>query len=467
MKEERDMLQIELEGILYASYDNIVMTDGAGMVIRVSSNCPTIYGKDQDELIGKTVFELEEKQIFSPSVTAIVMKERKEVQVMQRTLTGKVVMATGIPLFNDKKEMVRIISFSHDLTEIQQIKEDYEQLREKMTRYESEIEELRGLEKGNVVVKSKEMKQIQELVERVATSDATVILFGESGVGKNVIARAIHENGERSQHEMIEVNCGAIPDTLFESEIFGYEAGSFTGASKQGKKGLIELSDQGTLFLDEVAELPLAIQAKLLKVLQEKKVTRVGGAKAKAIDFRLIAATNKDLEQLVKQGKFREDLFYRLHVIPMTIPPLRERKDDIYNLALYYLRHFNEKYQTNKYLPTSTLDALLQYNWPGNVRELENLIERLVVVSEGRGIYPNHLPFAKEMGAAVLHDEEWELDSFEEQGLTLQGVLEKVEKKWLERAYKQYKTTYDMATYLGLSQPTVVRRLKKYNINSK
>ncbi|MBP2258140.1 sigma-54 interaction domain-containing protein [Virgibacillus alimentarius] len=468
MNKEPEMLQLELEGIMHASNDNIVMTDGEGKVIRVSSNCTSIYGKEEDELVGKTVFELEKDRTFSPSVTAVVLNEKKEVQVMQRTPTGKVVMATGIPLFNKKRDIVRIISFSHDLTEIQLLKEDYEELRAKMIRYESEIEELREQEKRtNVIIKSKTMIQIRELVERVAKSDANVVLLGESGVGKNVFAKALHEESERNQKKVIEVNCGAIPEPLFESELFGYEPGSFTGASKSGKKGMIELADQGTLFLDEIAELPLSIQVKLLKVLQEKKVTPIGGSEAKQVDFRLITATNQDLEVLVKQGKFREDLFYRLNVIPITIPPLRERKDDIYKLAQHYLTIFNEKYHTNKFFHSKAMNAMQQYDWPGNVRELENLIERLVVTTDTNMIFASNLPFVNQMDASELPKQEWQLESFEEQGLTLQEVLEAVERNWLIRASKQYKTTYEMAEYLGLSQSTVVRRLKKYNINSK
>ncbi|HLR69115.1 MAG TPA: sigma 54-interacting transcriptional regulator [Virgibacillus sp.] len=468
MNKEPEMLQLELEGIMHASNDNIVMTDGEGKVIRVSSNCTSIYGKEEDELVGKTVFELEKDRTFSPSVTAVVLNEKKEVQVMQRTPTGKVVMATGIPLFNKKRDIVRIISFSHDLTEIQLLKEDYEELRAKMIRYESEIEELREQEKRtNVIIKSKTMIQIRELVERVAKSDANVVLLGESGVGKNVFAKALHEESERNQKKVIEVNCGAIPEPLFESELFGYEPGSFTGASKSGKKGMIELADQGTLFLDEIAELPLSIQVKLLKVLQEKKVTPIGGSEAKEVDFRLITATNQDLEALVKQGKFREDLFYRLNVIPITIPPLRERKDDIYKLAQHYLTIFNEKYHTNKFFHSKAMNAMQQYDWPGNVRELENLIERLVVTTDTNMIFASNLPFVNQMDVSELPKQEWQLESFEEQGLTLQEVLEAVEKNWLIRASKQYKTTYEMAEYLGLSQSTVVRRLKKYNINSK
>lgn len=466
---ELELLKMELDGILDASNDNIVVTDGEGRVLRVSSNCTSIYGKEQDDLVGKTIFQLEKEHIFYPSVTAFVLKEKKEVQVMQRTPTGKVIMATGIPVFDWKHDIVRVISFSHDLTEIQQLKEDYEQLRTKMVKYESEIEELREKESkpDQVVIKSKAMMEIRELLNRVAKSDATVVLLGESGVGKNVFARSLHDGSDRHKAKFIEVNCGAIPDTLFESELFGYEPGSFTGASKNGKAGMIELAHQGTLFLDEIAELPLAIQVKLLKVLQDRKVTRIGGSKSKNVDFRLIVATNQDLEEMVNQGKFRKDLFYRLNVIPITIPPLRDRKDDIYHLAQNYLSIFNKKYNMKKFFHSSTIDVFQQYEWPGNVRELENLVERLVLTSDTNVIYPSSLPFVKEMETFEQFREEWPLETFEQRGLTLQEALEEVEKSWLRRAYRQYKTTYEMADYLGLSQPTVVRRLKKYNINSK
>jgi TyrR family helix-turn-helix protein len=248
--------------------------------------------------------------------------------------------------------------------------------------------------------------------------------------------------------------------------MFGYEAGSFTGANKNGKHGLIELADKGTLFLDEIGELPLSVQAKLLKVLQEKKLTRVGGGKTKNIDFRLIASTNQNLKEMVSQGKFRQDLFYRLNVIPIHIPPLRERKEDIAMLAQHHLKKCNEKNSTNKFFDVATIDQLISYQWPGNVRELENLIERLVITTESRAIYPDQLPFYIPQKNSQ-QDFERSFDHTEGRGKTLQQILEEVESRHLKRAYMQYKTTYEIAEYLGLSQPTVVRKLKKYGINSK
>lgn len=462
------MLEAELEGIITYSNDNIVITDEKGIVLRCSPNCASIYGKEASYLLGKSVYQLQDENIFKPSVTVKVFKEKKEVQVMQKTINGRIVMATGIPILDTNGNIIRVISFSHDLTEIQQLKEDYEHLQMKMERYESEIEELRVKETkiDGIVIKSKSIEKVWDLVYRMANSDASVVLLGESGVGKSMFARALHNYSGRKKEAFIEVNCGAIPSNLFESELFGYEPGAFTGANPKGKVGMIELADQGTLFLDEIGEIPLDQQVKLLKVLEEKKLTRIGGSKEITVDFRIVTATNQDLPSLVKEGKFREDLFYRLNVVPINIPPLRERKEDIYQLAHYFLEKMNEKYKTKKTFHSTTIDAFQKYEWPGNVRELENLVERLVVTTDTNMIYPNNLPFIDEKELARLN-EGWGLDTFEQKGLTLKEALQEVEKRWLKRAIRQYKTTYEMAEYLGISQATVVRRLKKYNIHSK
>lgn len=462
------LLQVELDAIINYSNDNILVTDGNGVVLRSSPNCTDIYGIKTDYIIGKTVYQLQEEDIFKPSVTAKVLETRKEVQVMQETLNGRVVMATGIPIFDNDKNIVRVISFSHDLTELKQLKDDYEFLQTKMKRFETEIEELREKETkaDGIVVKNDKIKEVFQLMNRIAKSDATVVLLGESGVGKSMFARAIHNRSHRKKEPFIEINASAIPESIFEAEVFGYEAGAFTGASKDGKIGLIELADQGTLFFDEIAEISLDLQVKLLKVLEEKKVTRVGGTKPIEVDFRLIVATNRDLEGMVKEGKFREDLYYRLNVVPITIPPLRERKEDIYELAQHFLDSYNKKYGLEKAFHPMTMKMFQQHHWPGNVRELENLVERLVVTTEGKVIKADALPFQAEL-QNEFDDVNWTFEMFEEEGKTLKDAIEEVEREWLLRAYRQYKTTYEMAEALGMSQATVVRRLKKYNINSK
>ncbi|EIT87451.1 transcriptional regulator [Fictibacillus macauensis ZFHKF-1] len=451
----RELLEREIEGIINASGENIMMTDGRGVILRSVKNGQEVYGLASSELVGKSVQELEALHIFNPSVTLRVIEEKKPITVMQQTATGKTMMTRGVPLLDEHHNVIRVISFSHDMTEIQQLKEKYEAMQQKMMHYESEIEQLRdqhGLPHG-VVIKSKAMQDVWTLIRKVAGSSATVVLQGESGVGKSIFARAIHHHSTRRDGPLIEVNCGAIPESLVESELFGYEPGAFTGAHSKGKVGLLELANKGTLFLDEIGELPLSIQVKLLKVLQEKTFVRVGGTKSRSVDFRLITASHRDLKEMVADGTFREDLYYRLHVVPLLIPPLRERPDDIVQLTHAFLAVFNERYHTNKHMHPLALQQLLHYAWPGNVRELENMIERLVVTVESEQIQQEHIPF--------LSNEQ------HVPATTLQEALADVERKWLIQARTQCQSTYEMARYLGMSQPTVIRRLQKYKIDSK
>ncbi|MDV2884483.1 sigma 54-interacting transcriptional regulator [Alkalihalophilus pseudofirmus] len=470
MDSGNNFVEIELQAILKGSKDNIVITDGEGNVLKASPNCLDIYGVEFNQILGRSVYDLEKEDIFSPSITVRILNEKKECQVLQHTKGERTVLATGMPVFNENGELIRVISFSYDLTEIEELRENYHTLQERMGLYESQIEELLEKEEQDrdVILKSKAIKRVWELVKRVSDSEATVVFLGESGVGKNVFARALHNGSSRASKPFIEVNCSAIPEALFESEMFGYESGSFTGAHKKGKPGMIELADGGTLFLDEIGELPLSMQAKLLKVLQEKNVTRVGGLKPHKIDFRLIASTNQNLEEMVRSGSFRQDLYYRLHVIPIEIPPLRKRKDDILLLIQHYLHSFNQKYNVHKHLQAPALDELLAYHWPGNVRELENTMERLVLTSEKDRIEISDLPLLIHKQQHNSMEESTASQSNEAiNSSTYKEAMAQVEKHWLEHALKQCKTTYEMAELLGLSQSTVVRKLHKYNLNSK
>ena len=277
-------------------------------------------------------------------------------------------------------------------------------------------------------------------------------------ISKEVVARSVHNCSHRMDGPFIKANCGAIPEHLLESELFGYEAGAFTGAKKEGKIGLIELADSGTLFLDEVADLPVALQVKLLRVLQEREVMRVGGTKPKKVDFRLIAATNKELEQMVKEQKFREHLFYRLNVVPVVIPTLRERKEDIIPLALLFLNKFNKKYNLNKKISPEVIQCLLKYDWPGNIREVENTIERLIVTSEGNLIQIEEM--IQNTSINIVEN----IDSVNSPK-ALVDVLEETERNLIYQAFKNCKTTREMAEVLGISQSEVVKKMRKYGIS--
>lgn len=461
-------IEIELNKIIETSNNNITITDENGIILRSNPNHWMMYGLEADSYIGKSVYEFEEEGVLSPSINALVLKEKKTVRVMQHTTTGKVVMSTGFPVFDPTGRLIRAISFSQDQTEIWNLQEQYKQLQQKIKGYQAEVEELREKNFGqnSFLFRSPSMQEIFKTINRVSKTDATILLLGASGVGKSTIARAVHDQSYRKKEPFIEVNCSTIPETLFESEMFGYEPGSFTGAHKTGKQGLIERADNGTLFLDEIGELPLAIQVKLLKVLQEKRIMRIGGKNERQVNFRLITATNQDLGKMVDEGKFRLDLYYRLNVIPLHIPALTERKEDIPIIIQHYLKLMNEKYDTSKKFHPSTYEVLTNYEWPGNVRELENLIERIVLTMDDTVIYPEHLPFAfRQSIKESVGSEYWDLEKEIEgsQNLNLKETLEKVEKHLIKRASDECNTTYEMAKYLGISQPSVIYKMKKYS----
>ena len=321
--------------------------------------------------------------IYSESVTIECLERGAPVTMIQR-VNGRDLLATGTPIFKDGK-IFRTIAIARDITEITNLKKSLGEIKYIKDIYEEELEHLRKnqLENKGMITSSPKMKRVIDLAVRVASVDSTVLIQGESGVGKGLLTEIIHRNSLRTTKPFIKIDCGAIPEKLLESELFGYKKGSFTGANSGGKVGLIELANTGTLFLDEIGELPLDLQVKLLRVIQDRKIMPIGGKEPVDVDIRIIAATNRDLEEMVNQKKFREDLYYRLNVIPIVIPPLRERKEDIPGLILVLLDHYNKKFGFNKKFTPEVTRLLIKHDWPGNIRELENMIERLVVTSGG------------------------------------------------------------------------------------
>ncbi|MCL2337349.1 MAG: sigma 54-interacting transcriptional regulator, partial [Firmicutes bacterium] len=298
-------------------------------------------------------------------------------------------------------------------------------------------------------------QQVLETVYRIALVDSTVLILGESGVGKDLVARIIHEASARHESgTFLKVNCAAIPADLLESELFGYAGGAFTGASKEGKAGYFEIADKGTIFLDEIGELPKKLQVKLLAVIQDQKITRVGGIKEKAVDVRIIAATNRNLEEMVRGGDFRADLYYRLNVVPVTVPPLRERREDIPFLLVHFLELFNQRYNRETKFAQETMEILYKYHWPGNVRELANLVERVVVTSQEPVIYPEHIPDqyrgTKKSGAQLQADFK-----------SLNDALEEYELKLVQNALAVSKSREEAALKLGISLSGLNRRIRK------
>lgn len=446
----------ELESVFNASYDEIVVADSQGTVIKMNTVFRKFYNLESEDFVGKNVYELEKAGIFCPSVTLKVLREKKRVSIIQKTNTDKVLFVTGHPVFDAGKNLISVISMAKDITEMQKLKEKLEQVEKTAQKYYYQLELLKQKEERDELIqyRSSQMNRVMTMAVKTARVDSNLLITGESGVGKSILADAIHKMSSRSDREMVSVNCGAIPESLLESEFFGYEKGAFTGARAEGKLGKLDLADKGTLFLDEISELPLQMQVKLLKVIQEKKFMRVGGTKTIESDFRLIAATNKSLEAEVKAGRFREDLFYRLNVVPIEIPPLRERKEDIILLVNHFWEKLNRKYGTNRRIDPVVYDNLTEYPWPGNVRELENCVERIMVTVDKDVIQIADLPLFLLSYTAANMDHK--------RIVPLNQAMEEVEKRLIMNAYRQYGNTYKAADALGVSQSTIVRKLKKY-----
>jgi transcriptional regulator with PAS, ATPase and Fis domain len=316
------------------------------------------------------------------------------------------------------------------------------------------------IESRRVIARSPCMLKALRQAVKVSSVDSSVLILGESGVGKGLIADIIHKNSRRADKPLIRINCGAIPDSLIESELFGYEKGAFTGAQAGGKPGYLELADGGTLFLDEIAELPSPSQVKLLRFLEDGRVTRLGGTKSRTVDVRILAATHRDLEEMIGQGKFRLDLYYRLNVVPIHVPAVRERRDCILPLIQHYIEYFGTKNGISKRLTRAASDALLSYPYPGNVRELMNICERLVVMSETELIDLKDLPndIVPRIEEVPFETTEWMKD------MTLQQAINTLEKKMLSKTLKLHGNQRHMAAALGVNQSTIARKLEKHGL---
>jgi PAS domain S-box-containing protein len=458
--EHTKMLTEELQAIIESSFDGIYVTDGNARTIRVNNAYERITGLKRDEVIGKTMEELIDKGYYNDSVTLRVLETGKPETLIQKIKTGKTVMVTGTPILSKKGDIRLVVTNVRDVTELHRLQTELEKMENLQTRYITELTELKGRIEGseNYILRSKKMKEVHELALRLARVDSTVVIQGESGAGKEVIANVIHENSRRKDKPFLKISCAAIPDNLLESELFGYSPGAFTGANKNGKPGLFEMADKGTVLLDEIGELPLTLQAKLLRVIQEKECMRVGSSVSTPVDVRIIAATNRNLKDMVKNKEFRKDLFFRLNVVPVFVPPLRERKECLVFFVKYFLERYNKKYGFSKIMDPSLIDIFYDYDWPGNVRELENIIERMVVVSTGDVLDKNCLPSGFMEHKKISPGTDFGSRSFRE-------LIEEYEKKIIEVSIRKEKSTRKAAAALGLNQSTVVRKMKKYDIS--
>ena len=379
--------------------------------------------------------------------------------------TKKHLLVTGTPAFDEEGNVFLVVVNERDMTQLNGMREQLEHTRTIKEKFQDELAELRMLElkKQEIIAESEQMRQVLRTGLKLANLGASnILLLGESGTGKGLLAKFIHKNSTREKNPFVQINCAALPETLLEAELFGYEKGAFTGASEHGKVGLFELAQEGTLFLDEIGDLPFSVQAKLLKYLDDHEVMRLGGTKAKIVDCTIIAATNRDLETLTKKRKFRHDLYYRLNTFTIRIPPLRQRPEDIFELVNYFLRKYNRAYKLKKRISSEVLEVLQSCQLPGNVREVENLLKKAVVMSD------NELLDAFILQSLDYGRAKWtRSDTAKRRKFNLTDELFTFEKEILKRALGRCKSTRELASYLGISQPTVVRKMKKHGLTKR
>ncbi|WP_366922210.1 sigma 54-interacting transcriptional regulator [Metallumcola ferriviriculae] len=469
-KDEAEHYKLQLEALMEHSYDGIYISDGEGNPVNMNEAFAEFIGVSRDELFHLHVSELISKGYIPESVVMEVLEQKKEVTRMINYRTGKETIVTGVPVLNEAGEIFLVICNLRDLTELKTSERELKETKKITEEYRQHIasffEDIKQQPFGQLIYRSRKMNNIKQKADKVAQVDTNVLITGETGVGKDIIARVIHQLSKRvHQGSFIKVDCASIPEQLLEAELFGYEKGSFTDARKDGKIGRLELASNGTLFLDEIGELPVRLQVKLLNVIQDRKVTRIGGLHAQDINFRVICATNRNLEQMIKEGSFREDLYFRLKVVTIQIPPLRERKEDIRPLAEYYMGVFNKRYDLQKIITEDVMKALMNYDWPGNVRELANVVEQMLVLSSSQNITLVDLPdkileYQKLECAKVVPEQTHETNY----GSNLKESVDKFEKMFIEKIIKESETIKQAADRMGIDVSTLTRKRQKYGI---
>ena len=447
----------EMEHIFEAMADGVWVCDSTPRLLWINSACEELNNIRREDVCGKSVDELLSSGNFDTDVTHRVLNGKKSIAIIQKVKSKRTLLVNGTPIFDDQGNVKFVVGSERDVTELNLLKEQLEQKQEFAQKIQSELltMKMRELKMEEIISASEAMERVMDTVLRVANFDTTVLLTGPSGSGKSMIAKLIHDGSSRREKPFLILNCGAIPDSLAEAELFGYSDGAFTGAHKGGKMGLIEAADGGTLLLDEIDAFSLDVQVKLLTFLDTKSFIKVGSRQLQQVDVRLIAATNSDLESRVAMGKFRADLWYRLNVVPIEVPALAERPDDIVPLIAHFIQQLSSRYGTKKSVDRSALDVLSRYHYPGNVRELENILEHSYVLCQSSQIGTEDLP-------QNVIDTVNPIRSLQSTTKNLKQALEAVEREYLYTACQQHKTQVDIATSLGTSQPSVARLLKKH-----
>ncbi|MBK5253949.1 MAG: sigma 54-interacting transcriptional regulator [Peptostreptococcaceae bacterium] len=455
-------LSCELREILEGSFDGILVTDVEGKVLYVNDSYERVAEIRREDIEGKYMRDLINPDWMPNSVAYVVVEKKKTVTVRQVVKSGRHIIVTGKPVFDKNHEIKMIVINARDITEIYNLNIELEKTKKTEKLFMDMIADLEKTETKEmpILAVSDKMKKVLSLAEKVANFSATVLILGESGVGKEEVAKFVHRNSLRKDGPFVTINCGAIPDNLLESELFGYDKGAFTGAMQTGKPGLLETANKGTVFLDEIGDIPLEFQVKLLRFLETKQVRKVGSVISKEVDVRVVAATNRNLLEMVSKGEFREDFYYRLNVITCMVPPLRDRVEDIMPLATYFLNRFNTRYDQEKILTHEVIRALEQHNWTGNVRELRNMMENMVILSNNEYLQTEDLPWNK---SDHVNTEKGKVTT-NFKNCTLSQGIELAEKELLLKTAKSCKSTREMAKILDVNQSTIVRKLKKYDI---
>lgn len=436
----------ELNVCLESSHDGIMVSDGMGNVIRLNAALEKLIGVKRRDILGRNVADLVQEGVYESSAILQVIETGKTATVVIDH-NGRQLLITGSPVYNANSAMTAVVANIRDMSELNDLRQKLEQqmIAEKYSKELAHIARQQSAQTSFVAC-SREMKTILATIHSISEVDSTVLISGESGTGKEMVVNEIYASSMRSCRPIIKVNCGAIPPALFESELFGYEDGAFTGARRKGKPGFFELAHMGTLFLDEVGELPLEMQVKLLRVLQEGEIIRIGGSKPISVDVRIIAATNRDLWEMTEEGTFRQDLYYRLNVINIEVPPLRQRRDDIIPLVMHMLERFNQKYGKHKEIPIELGKVL---------RELENLIENLVVLCPEDVLTPEHLPVRYQRGQNPA-------SQVEIRGiLPMKDMVRRAERQLIANAQAQYSSMQEVARALGVDVSTISRKLSR------
>ncbi len=454
-----DMLAQHFERILDAFGDGIFISDASGTTLKINRMYEQLTGIQMSEVKGKNVRTLREEGIFDHVLNPEIVRTGRPATKAQQLRNGKKVILAGFPVFDDAGHLCLVVTFVRDITMIAQLNDQMAEQTQLINQISDQLAYIAHKQSVNdaPIYKSAAIEEVVALLSRLAETDATILILGETGVGKDVFARFTHDRSLRREKIMLKVDCGGISETLTESEMFGYTAGAFTGASAKGKAGYFEIADGSTVFLDELGELPLSMQTRLLRVLQDGEILRVGSTSPKKVDVRIIAATNRNLEEGVETGTFRRDLYYRLNVASVHIPPLRERPEDIAPLAEHFLHEFTVKYKKSMAFMDVTMNMLSRYSWPGNVRELQNLVHSLVVTRTTTLLSPRDLPShisGHDNPDAYYTDEVFTIKR------PLKSIMADIERDFLQRAIEIHGSVQKVAELFQINRSTIFRKLQ-------